>query len=389
MIKKYALLTLILSLVTTQSYGNGIFSRFLNKVVESKTGVIEKFFGNLFAVNLLVTGSTSSAPGAETTKEKVNQEDYFVSCNMRLFKQAQERNNSFLQKLPEEQKEICKNMSKYKEYIYQFSRNLNRWGICLYDLEKNLRKIYQETPILGTQGREILNSDNPDFAKYVGFGSSSESFWDDLIMVKHCKECGYVNDDGSFNNLSVFKEDRGKVVFRENIEKKFKKQADEFLSNLSNAQGSDTCKVAFYEITEKTIKKEFDEFLSSLSYRSSDEIVHRCAQVKELGKKFQNSFSSYDLATMLNSEYEVLCTFVEKVLAGEIPNVSAECYATCEKIGTNRKNYTYTYIQENLLNLFNKSMEYRKFREFNGVFQESNLILSVWSDICKQCKIGQ
>lgn len=55
MIKKYTTIALILSLITTtQSYGNGIFSRFLNKVFESKTGLIEKFFSNLFSLNLFV-----------------------------------------------------------------------------------------------------------------------------------------------------------------------------------------------------------------------------------------------------------------------------------------------------------------------------------------------
>ena len=383
MIKKCTILALILSLIMTQSYGMVSFFR---SVVENKTGVVEKLFKNFFLPQFLVTSSKSDA---SEEKQERNQEDYFVEFNLQLIKKAEARNNSFLQKSPGEQEKICKNMSKYKEYIYQMSRNFNRWGIYLDDLEKKLRKIYQEAPIHGSRGREILNSDNPDLAKYVGFGSSSESFWDDLIMLKHCKECGYVNSDGSFNNISgFFEEDEGKIAFCETTEKKIKKQADEFLSNVSNAKGSDTYKVAFHEITAKTVKKEFDEFLSSLSYRSPYEIVHRCVEVEELNKKFPDSFSSYNLTTILDSEYELLCKFVEKVIAGDISNVSTECYATCEKIGTNRKNYTDKSIQENLFNLFDKSAEYKKFKQFNGFFQDDHWARLMWLDICKQCEIS-
>jgi len=337
MIKKYAILTLILSLITTQSCG--IIPESVSKNFSFFQDTKKSFFQRVMQYLQEKTGLSYAEE-----KEKRNQKDYFVEFNLQLIKEAEARNNSFLQKSPGEQEKICKNMLRNNN-IYKIAQKYLdlRWH-CFEDPEKSLRKIYQEIPELDLR-KEILNSDNPDLARHYGWENNSRMFWDDLIMLKHCKECGYVNDDGSFNNVSVFKEDKGKIAFRENIEK------------------------ASEEMSSQVPASDF---------------VYRCMMIEALKRKgLQDSFSSYDLVTMLDSEYELLCKFVEKVIAGDISNVSTKCYATCEKIGTNKRNYTDRSIQENLLSLFNKSMEYKKFREFNGVFQEDNLIFATWSDICK------
>jgi hypothetical protein len=209
MIKKYTILTLILSLITTQSYG---MVNFFRAVFANKTNVVEKLFENFsFATEFLVTSSKSDGVKEE---EERNQEDYFVEYNVKLFKGAKEKVEKggmwrkIFKAMPISfQKISCKEILKE----VGTEENFQHLELFLKDPEKYFRKYYKknitdineikEHYMLGERKmsdvlrdaisgkEEYLRSDKPNLFVLEGpFGP--ETVIDVLMIAQHCKECG-------------------------------------------------------------------------------------------------------------------------------------------------------------------------------------------------------
>ena len=91
MTKKYAVLTLILSLITTQTFT--IIPENISKTFSFFQDTKKSFFQRVMQYLQEKTGLSYAEE-----KEKRNQKDYFVEFNLQLIKEAEARNNSFLQK---------------------------------------------------------------------------------------------------------------------------------------------------------------------------------------------------------------------------------------------------------------------------------------------------
>jgi len=185
MTKKYAVLTLILSLITTQTFT--IIPENISKTFsffqDTKKSIFQRFMEYL---------QEKTGLSYAQEKEKRNQEDYFVKFNLQLIKKAEARNNSFLQKSTEDKKKLCKNILKADG---SFQKDLNLIWESLENTEEDLRNFYKKAEKVRDLRQELLNSDNPDLAiytapaKYDNWQDYSHAFWDHVITLKYCKEC--------------------------------------------------------------------------------------------------------------------------------------------------------------------------------------------------------